>query len=65
MTGHIGPWCPMKCELCGCDLNEATMVSQGEFFVCEDCDAKSAEPPPTVAWYREAKSTDDPVDRKQ
>lgn len=28
----------MKCELCGGVLAEATMVSHGEFFVCEDCD---------------------------
>lgn len=31
----------MKCEQCGCDLDENTMVSHGEFFVCEDCDDRS------------------------
>lgn len=32
----------VRCELCGNDLNEDTMVCHGEFFVCEDCDDAEA-----------------------
>lgn len=32
----------MRCELCMCELDDETMVSQGEFFVCEKCDDVSA-----------------------
>ena len=28
----------MICELCSKPLDEDTMVSCGEFFICEDCD---------------------------